>query len=230
VTPSLTLLGSNNAGLSITGVSAPANSRVFFVVEDFTTAFALTGMSAAGGLTWVIDRNGASDQNCNVGILSADCPAGTSNVTLTATLTGSTVPCCVCFALTEIATGSSGYLSGTPPAPTTVFTTAAWATPSITTADNDAVVIGLVGADGTTPLSSVPTSGTEIYDIHNTGTTESLTVVYRVVSGIAGYTTTGNWSAAAGESRRATVAYKIAAAAPAGGTVFRREGPRFVRN
>jgi hypothetical protein len=218
------LLGSNTAGASITtGAAAAAGSRLFYICEDFSTSLAITGFSASGGLTWVVDRAKPADSNnVNVIVASADAPSGlASSTTITPTLTGGTVTTAVLFSFTGIAGGASGYLTGTPPNPVTTFSPSSWTTPSLTTADADALILGAVGHDGTTPFSSTPTSGSELYDIHNSGTTQTLTAVYRIVSSINAYTTAGNWSTTGSEQRAATVAYK---AATGGGNTYTPSG------
>jgi hypothetical protein len=63
--------------------------------------------------------------------------------------------------------------------------------------------------DGVTPLSSTTTGpATEIHDLHDAGSTQTLTTAYRV-AGVAGaYAIAGTWSATLGENRRGIVAYK----------------------
>lgn len=202
------LLGSSTGGAITTPAPAAAATRIFFVATGFGTTLGLTSVSG-GGLTWVVDKSGVGDaNNQNVCVASAYAPAGLSSATvITPTPSGATFTNACAFSFSGVAAGSSGYLSGVIPTPTSVFTVAPWATPSLTTVDSEALLIGAVGADDTTIDNSVPTSGTELFDI-NDGTTQMLTVVYRIVSPAGAYTTAGNWNVATDEQRRLSIAYK----------------------
>lgn len=196
---------------------APAGTRIFLEVSWFTST--ITVASVAGrGLTWVVDKQSATDSGEMIAFISADNPsgvtAGTITVTPSASLAG-TSGIIAAHYKDGIVGGASGYLSGTPPAPDTTFAGTAWATPSITpTAGDNVYLLAISANDGTTPESSTATApATEIHDKHDATATQTLTSAYREVSGATGsYSIAGTWLNAVGENRRGIVAYKAAAA------------------
>jgi hypothetical protein len=114
---------------------------------------------------------------------------------------------------TGLATGASGYLTGTPPAATVAFGGTTFTLPSITPADADALIFGMISLDSVTAdvVSWTSTGANEIQTIFNGTTTEGASTGYRIVSSIAAYALAGTFSVAPGEQGYNSVAYKAAA-------------------
>lgn len=203
-----------------TSSAAASGSRIILFVSWFTSTITVSSVaSTSPSLTWVVDKQSATDSGEMVAFVSADAPSGAaSGMTITVTPSsslGNTSGTLAAASFTGVETGASGYLSGTAPAPNTSFAGTAWATPSITTGDLNALLVAISANDGVTPMTSTTTGpATEIHDVHDATATQTLTSAYQVATSITSYSIAGTWSATVGENRKGIVAYKESAGAP----------------
>lgn len=214
-------LGTNQltaSGTSITlttAAAAAAGSRVILMIGYFSGG-TVTSVSG-GGLTWVEDMESTA-ASPGLAVYSADAPSGLAvstvlTVTFDAAVSGRKV---TGASFTGLAGGSSGYLSGTPPATDTASGGTAWATPSHTPADADALLISLVFLDIFVACTATVTSpALELHDLQQ-GTASMMVTGYRIVSSIASYSIAGTFSAAGNTHRHGIVAYKAAGAGGGG--------------
>jgi hypothetical protein len=209
--------GSSTTAAHTTTATAAAGSRIIICAGDFSPTITLSSVSG-GGLTWVVDEQDStttSGHSARGGVASADCPAGlASGTTITATFSATADARWICAqSFTGLATGAAGYLSATSPAATVAFGGTTFTLPSITPADADALIFGMVSLDSVTSdvVSWTSTSTTEIQTVFNGTTTEGVSTGYRIVSSIAGYALSGTFSLAPGEQGYNSVAYKAGA-------------------
>ena len=212
-----TVGGRTGTSWVLTTSAAAAVGRIILGVSWFTSTITVSSVSG-GGLTWVIDKQSATDSGEMLAFVSADAPSGLASstaitVTPSASL-GNTSGIITAGSFIGLETGASGYLTGTPPAPDTTFSGSTWTSPNITTADADALIYAISANDGVTPFSSTATTGTELHDHHDSTATQTQTTVYRIVSSTGTYNCAGTWSGTLGENRRGTVAYKASVTAP----------------
>jgi hypothetical protein len=209
--------GTSTTAAHTTTAAAAAGSRIIVCVGDFSPTVTVSSVSG-GGLTWVKDAQDStttSGHSARGAVFSADAPAGlASGTTITATYSATTDARWICAqSFTGLATGASGYLTGTPPAATVAFGGTTFTLPSITPADADALIFGMISLDSVTAdvVSWTSTGANEIQTIFNGTTTEGASTGYRIVSSIAAYALAGTFSVAPGEQGYNSVAYKAAA-------------------
>jgi hypothetical protein len=206
--------GTSTTAAHTTTAAAAAGSRIIVCVGDFNATVTVSSVSG-GGLTWVKDEEDATGHNARGAVFSADAPSGlASGTTITATYSATADSRWICAqSFTGIATGASGYLTGTPPTATNAFGGTTFTLPSITPADANALIFGLISLDGVTAdvVSWTSTGANEIQTIFNATTTEGGSTGYRIVSSIAAYALAGTFSVAPGEQGYNSVAYKAAA-------------------
>lgn len=194
--------------------AASVNTRICVWASNFGAETPASCADAGATLTWVRDIL-ADDANGTTGAwFSADCPAGLSS-TLTVTYSAAaSVRCIAAFSFTGLATGSSGYLTGTP-AFLNEFGTADWATPNITTV-GEALLIAGVYADGAAATSDTATS--PAFMVHDafdsSGTTAKTITAYKILAASGTNNIAGTFGTAPGEQKYAVVGY-MAAAVPA---------------
>jgi hypothetical protein len=218
--------GASTTAAQLMSGNAPAASRIFMLIGQFGAAAIAATPATGGSLTWVKDFDGvnASD-NVRWSMISADCPAGLSATTLTGQwATNADARTISLFYATGVATGASGYLSGTPGQAHALGGTT-FTTPNVTPVAGETLIFGGSALDGVgASANGAFTSGTELADFGNATTTEGQLVGYRIVTadGVTVYTLAGTFSPAPGEQEYITVAYKASAAATSAAAPPRR--------
>jgi hypothetical protein len=161
---------------------------------------------SGGGLTWTVDGQVRDANNDNLGIASADAPAGlASGLVLTATFSGS-----VTHGLISAAS-FTGIAAASPVdavASTTQAGVAAWAA-TVTTLNASDLVVGVSTIDANT--TSTPTApNLEIFDFGDPNYWGWMNGVYRIESAAGAKTVNGSWASATGSTSNATlaIAYK----------------------
>lgn len=203
-------VASTSATIAFTTTSAVATGG-FIVLEVSWYASAVTLNSVSGGgLSWTIDKQGASttDANAKVAIVSAQAPSGlASGTTITATLSATSIDRTISGAsFTGVATSTP--VDGTPTGPTN-GTTTAWATASSTLAAGSMLVGANYNTGFTTPTSTPTSPSLEVVDRGDTDG-NSATMAYRIEAAPGSYTVAGAWTATAGAHVTVGVAYLAA--------------------
>ena len=204
-------VAADTAGSTIVLTTAQPVAVAGFIVLTITCVNPQTISSVAGGgLTWVIDKQGTGGGSSQVGIVSAQAPAGlASSTTITVTLSASTGGGRSCFATSFTGVATSNPVDTTN-GPIATTATTAWATGS-TTIKAESLLIAC-SSDFTSLQTSTPTSPSiEAHDAGSGGFSQ--TTCYRIESVAGAYTIAGTW-AAAGSGTVCAVAYLVAPRPP----------------
>lgn len=95
--------------------------------------------------------------------------------------------------------------------PGTQGTGSTWSTPNVTTTQANTILMAAAHRDGLSTSAADGAGGwTELVDFQNSSDSTTLTVVYKIVSGVTTYSTTGTWTGGAGEWVATIIAIKEA--------------------
>lgn len=194
-------------GFTHSGV--PAGGHIIVGAAWYADSNGSTYSALSGGLTWSVDHIATplADTNFTIAMFSAPCPAGLAGGTVTLTLTANA------YGLnlggiygTSIATSS--YEDGTSAA--TGHTSGATWGSAVTITNADDLIVGYGYFEGDS-ITSTPNTGAgyiEALDWAHSGTGNSQSMVYQVVSSNSTYTPGGTWSASGTQNMSVAVAYK----------------------
>jgi hypothetical protein len=209
--------------------AAASGSRVFVAAGCFNTSGVVASSVSGGSLTHVrdsADTSTATAHGARGALFSADAPSGLgtgvgNNLTITWP-SGVDAAIAIAFSFTGLATGASGYLSGTPPLATVAAGGTTWTSPALTTLDADALALAILFLDGVTSDVVTATSpATEITTFPNATSTEGTSGNYKILAATGAAAMSGTFSVAPGEQSYHTVAYKAGAATSAPGVLRR---------
>jgi hypothetical protein len=192
-----------------TSSAAAAGSRVFVFIWWNELDGICTGMSAGGGLTWVVDHQYqvAFDTATCLAVLSADAPSGlasSTNLTPSFNTAPDFGPGIAAHSWTGVQTGASGYVDANTAGLQDFNET--WATSSLTTTTANTLLFGISEGDSGTS-NTAATDYTERHDWLAEGS-HRVAVVSRVVTSASTYTPGGTWSTSVGYQMNFGIAYK----------------------
>lgn len=204
-------LADDTSGSSIaftTTQNVAANGFIVLTATWVNSAGPTLSSVAGGGLTWSIDKQGFGSANADVGVISAQAPAGlSSGTTITATLSGSTLGGRSICGTSFTGVNSSSALDTTN-GPTD-NAGAAWTTGSMSILAGS-VIVACSADFAALHTSTVTAPSIEAHDFGDGGFAQ--TTCYRIEASAGSYTVAGTWSTSEVGSTNAA-AYKAAPAA-----------------